>query len=42
MMKVRMIDTNGGHYGVILETRARPVSNIEYIESVPDNVPIHL
>ena len=35
MMKIGMVDTSGGHYGVILETRARPVSSVNYIEDVP-------
>ena len=40
MMKVRMIDTNGGHYGVILETRARPVTNVDFVENVSEDIPI--
>ena len=38
MMKIRMIDTNGEHYGVILDMRARPVSNVNYVENVPEDV----
>ena len=40
MMKITMVDTSGGHYGIILETRARPTSSFRTVESVPEDVPI--
>ena len=40
MMKIRMVDTSGGHYSIILETRARLISNINSVEGVPEDVPI--
>ena len=40
MMKIRMVDTSGGHYGIILKTRARPTLSFRTVESVPEDVPI--
>ena len=31
-IKIEMIDTEGGHYGVILETRKKKDSNVLYLE----------
>ena len=31
-MKVKMIDTEGGHYAIILETQKKKMSNVLYIE----------
>ena len=40
MMKIRMVDTSGGQYGFILETRARLISSINYVGGVPEDVPV--
>ena len=40
MMKLKMIDTSGGHYGIVLETRMRKESDLLFMENVPDDVPV--
>ena len=34
-MKSRMVDTSGGHYSIILETKIRSDSSILFVEDVP-------
>ena len=40
MMRIRMVDTSGGHYGIILEMKTRPVLNLLFVEDAPEDVPI--
>ena len=40
MMKLKMIDTSGGHYGIVLETRMRKESDLLFVENVPEDVPV--
>ena len=42
MMKLKMIDTSGGHYGIVLETRMNPESGLLFVENVPEDVPVLL
>ena len=38
MMKLKMIDTSGGHYGIVLETRMRKESDLLFVENIPGDV----
>ena len=40
MMKLKMIDTSGGHYGIVLETRMKTESDLLFVENVPEDVPV--
>ena len=40
MMKLKMIDTSGGHYGIVLETKMRKDSDLLFVENVPEDVPV--
>ena len=40
LIKIRMVDTSGGHYGIILETKIRPDSSLLFVEDVPEDVPV--
>ena len=40
MMKLKMIDTSGGHYGIVLETRMKKESGLIFMENVPEDVPV--
>ena len=40
MMKLKMIDTSGGHYGIVLETRMRKESDLLFVENVLEDVPV--
>ena len=42
MMKLKMIDTSGGHYGIELETRMKKESDLLFTENVPEDVPVLL
>ena len=39
-MKIRMIDTSGGHYAIVLETRRKFDSNVLYLEDENQDVPV--
>ena len=38
-MKIRMVDTNGGHYPIILETKMKPDSSLLLVDDVTEDVP---
>ena len=40
MMKIDMVDTSGGHYGIILETKVKPSSSLLFVEDAPEDVPV--
>ena len=40
MMKIRMVDNSGGHYGIVLEKKTRPSSSFFSAEDAPEDVPI--
>ena len=40
MMKLRMTNTSGGHYRIVLETRMKPESGLLFVENVPEDVPV--
>ena len=40
MMRFRMVDTSGGHYGIILEMKTRPCSHLLFVKDAPEDVPI--
>ena len=42
MMKIKMVDTSGGHYGIILETKVKPNSILLFVENAPEDVPVSL
>ena len=42
MMKLKIIDTSGGHYGIVLETRIRKESDLLFMENVPRDGPSFL
>ena len=37
-----MVDTHGGHYAIVLETRHVPNSNVLFVENESQNIPILL
>ena len=39
-MKIKMIDTSGGHYGIILETKVKPNSCLLFVEDAPEDIPV--
>ena len=40
MMKLKMIDTSGGHYGKVLETRMRKEADLLFVDNVPEDVSV--
>lgn len=40
MMRIRLVDTSGVHYGIILETKTRPGLNCLFVKDAPEDVPI--
>ena len=40
MMKIKMVDTSGGHYGIILETKVKPSSSLLFVEDAPEDIPV--
>ena len=40
MMKIRMVDTNRGHYAIILKTKEKPVLNLLLLDDVTEDVPV--
>ena len=36
-MKIKIIDTEGGHYGIILETQKKKTSNVLYLKDAHGN-----
>ena len=41
-MQIKMVDTNGGHYAMVLETRRTPDSNFLFMEDECQDIPILL
>ena len=39
-MKIRMVDTSGGHYAIILEMRMKPDSSLLLVDDATEDVPI--
>ena len=39
-MKIKMIDTSGGHYAVVLETRKKQDSSVLLLEDAREDVPV--
>ena len=35
-----MIDTSGGHYRIILDTKVKPSSSLLFVEDAPEDVPV--
>ena len=41
-IQVKMVDTHGGHYAIVLDTRRIPDSNVLFVENEGPDVPILL